>query len=732
MEDELKTEEQEPKRLPLDARLLSEAVIELNILRRNVGLYPPSHAIIQNSIDRTFVLLEKLLDVRAEITLGIARDHLIVDEYTLDKANPVFKEFALSLHRKGVASLSFKTGVSKNEVIALHEFITGADTPGGNALLDHWSNKGVRNIRLVPIDFSTFRFVAGKLRKTGGKGFGSEIWEDYVFGLLEGRLIDGSVPDEEAMLQSQPEDVAELINETVDVETATSETYDGVISAYLRKKSGESRLNPALLKKFLSFIEALKPDIKRQFLERSVGRSKVGLDDMESALSEMTEEEFHRITSFFLNNASLIPETLKHLIDKLTEIKKDKPFDFDMLYPKNAVLHDIEISKDLEGLFDEDHFSKFVSVQYQNELNRILSASFDGKNLSVDALLAECAPEAVNSTASEIMVELLDSPLVELKDYLEIMTKLTEYLNVFIDLGKFEAVLTIYNVVYSHSLEGRFKAEAKATVDYYFNSEDFTSRLVDALRIWGRQNREEAVRLARAFKRSLIIPLMDALADENSAILRRGLLNVLSGIGDDIQPEAVKRLEDPRWFVVRNMIFLLRETKALKQLQKIRPFARHPNGMICVEAIKTLLFFRTPDSVSYLKFHLTGKDEYLREQAMRLAGMYKVREAVPELLALLDKSDLLGTESYYKIPVVKTLGDIGDPTALPAIGKILDSNALFYRGNLGLLKIESVKSLSGYPPQSARPLLEKALKQKDERLSTTAEGVLKKWGGRGV
>jgi hypothetical protein len=42
----------ESERIPLDARLLSDAIIELNISRRNIAIYPKDHPSVEKSLDR--------------------------------------------------------------------------------------------------------------------------------------------------------------------------------------------------------------------------------------------------------------------------------------------------------------------------------------------------------------------------------------------------------------------------------------------------------------------------------------------------------------------------------------------------------------------------------------------------------------------------------------------------------------------------------------------------------
>src|SRR3990170_4179304 len=114
----------EKEKLPLDARILSEAIIELNISRRNVSLYPRGHSLIEGSLNRAFEFLQKLFELRPEITLAVAKDTLIIDDYFLDRKNPVYKEFALQLSRMNLASITFVTGLTKDELYEFHRFIS--------------------------------------------------------------------------------------------------------------------------------------------------------------------------------------------------------------------------------------------------------------------------------------------------------------------------------------------------------------------------------------------------------------------------------------------------------------------------------------------------------------------------------------------------------------------------------------------------------------------------------
>lgn len=109
--------------LSLNARLLSDAIIEINILRNKITIYPKGHPIVEESLSRVFDFLQQLFELRPEITLKFAKDVLIIDESFLDKKNPIYKEFALSLSSKTIAYLTLHQGLTKEELFTFYQFI---------------------------------------------------------------------------------------------------------------------------------------------------------------------------------------------------------------------------------------------------------------------------------------------------------------------------------------------------------------------------------------------------------------------------------------------------------------------------------------------------------------------------------------------------------------------------------------------------------------------------------
>jgi hypothetical protein len=695
--------------LPIDVRLLSDTVIELNISRRNVCLYPPGHSMVKESIERAFNLLGKLFELRDEITLGVVKDQLVIDEWTLDRKNPVFKDFALSLHSKDVAAVTFSKGLTREEITGFHELLTMRDSPAGGGLVRLAEDKGITHITLSPMDYSRLGFVEGALAEEGD---GNRVLEDYVFALLEGRLAEDDARG--MLLDAPPEAVADLLNNSLS-EEAGGETYDRVITAYLKQK-GHEGLSKKSFEKFLSFVNNLNPALKRQFLTRTFSHQSVEASDIEGLLDELTSEGFQKIAEFFTRHSSMIPEALKNVMDKLASVKKDKAYGFDKFIDQEAVIDDIEIDEHFMRLFAEDHFKNFVSDEYQRDLAAIMTHA-PGEEKRFEELRRQCGVQTIDSAASGIILEMLLSGEATSEFRGNLTARLGEFVEEFVETGRFREVLTIHDSLVQDA--GGAK-EAKLL----FQGEKFTAGIVESFKLWGRKNREEAMELARTLKGSLVRPLFDALLSEGNASTRKFLLSMLSELGGEVVEEAVRRLEDGQWFVQRNMLYLIRLCNGAEHAPLVRKFADHENLKVGMEAVKALLHFGDPDAGPLLSRYLESDDAELKGWAVSLAGTYRVKEALPHLMRLLDKTDILGTGASDKVSVIRALGKIGDEKAIGPLSRIYNAKTFLYRDYFEELKLEIFRNLGGYPKEALRPLLEMGLKSRNGEIRATSRKLL--------
>ena len=107
----------ESLRHPQDIKLLTQAIRELNVSRTKAGMYPPDHPEITRSIDRAYAILQELNNTWATLTLGVTRDGLLLAGERLEPRSAVFKEFAVALSRRDIASITLISGLRREELL---------------------------------------------------------------------------------------------------------------------------------------------------------------------------------------------------------------------------------------------------------------------------------------------------------------------------------------------------------------------------------------------------------------------------------------------------------------------------------------------------------------------------------------------------------------------------------------------------------------------------------------
>lgn len=698
----------EKEKLPLDARILSEAIIELNISRRMVSIYPRGHPSVENSLNRAFGHLQKLFELRPEITLAVAKDTLIIDDYFLDKKNPVYNEFALRMSRMNIAYVTFIGGLTKDELYEFHSILS-ADVrdSSSEALQQALKGKNMIHIRIGFIDYDAFSFQEGKAEKEAQEG---HLWERYVYGLLKGTLQTVDLPD--ALQEIPPEMLAGFLNQAI-TDDVKEESYDRVITTYMRRSS-ERAFSSKDIKRLMDFINGLRPELKRQFLSSAFKAMPKDIDAAEKALKDVSADEIIELLTTVNEQKINIPEPLKNLLDKFSQLHPEGTGD--LFWGGGLIADDIFLSPDVTNLLREGNFEKFVTDTYQKEIQKL--SGFAAAGVAVEELKElkkECSDEYIERDFSYTVLELMLSDIISEDEYSYFVNILKEQAVSFMGVGQYGMIVKITKVLEANA--GRQRFSDRTTEAYnYFNSEEFISQFVDSLRITGRQMREEALLLCDYYGERIITLLMDALAEEDSDAVRRFLIDLIIHFGDKAVPEAINRLGDSRWFVKRNMLFVLRECGGKEVLPYVRLYHHHDNLKVSFEAIKCLLNAGDSSGIAILREYLMSDSAEAVEQAIALSGALRIRELVPDLIQMLKKRSISGVGLYDKISIVNALGQIGDPIALSALREMLSSKSLLFKGTVEKLKEEIYMTLRNYPHENIKDLIEAGAKSRNEQI----------------
>jgi HEAT repeat protein len=221
--------------------------------------------------------------------------------------------------------------------------------------------------------------------------------------------------------------------------------------------------------------------------------------------------------------------------------------------------------------------------------------------------------------------------------------------------------------------------------------------------------------MGSAASRTLLI----ALAEENNRSRRRKLFDFVSSLGRQIVPEVMRFLDDDRWFVVRNMLVLLRAVNDRTSLPRVHELARHPDLRVRLEAIKSLLTLEPSVPRTLLENAINDPDPKLAETAVGLVGTYGIREAIQPLVQIIRRRDYFGARRPLRLRVIRALADLGDPSALAGMEPLFSDS--FWPWPAKEERRAAFQSLSRYPVGAREALVRKGLKSRDAAIRRICE-----------
>jgi hypothetical protein len=717
-----------------DTKLLSDFIYELNIARRCGMSYPQGHPRIQASVKKVMDLVRQLLEFREKLTLGIARDVIVIDNFHLDKKNPVYRDYAKSLFQLGVVALTIHKSLTEEEFLQFNGILclNRERLKDQGRILSLLQTSGIRHLEVQFVDYGLFQ-VRDDERDSKGETEGKSeendsIWEQFVQGLLE-----NSVPQTDVLeILNEgvgPAALAQILNQKASEESSLRERrYDRVIASYIQQIL-EKESGPAKRKKHLDqlgeFVLNLNPNLRQMFLTdmfRSLAlRKNLSVDSIPPVSEDLILEAFEQInpqSSYYLLILGLLQKLSNHL---------DKGIASPQLKQKAREKEEV-ITEKLNTLFRDIDLDLVMKKSYQDTLQNILSMesalSFDSGDM--ENLKATLESHSVDVQVSSIILEIMKSGLAS-ENIEGLERNLKDLCAYFVQVGDFKALADFYaqlGGIPAHQPEQQTHASGMVK---FFSSPEFIGELLNGVEIWGKDKFGEIKKLICQIGNPFIPPMLDRLAEESSITIRRFLLETLSEIGIQARDHMARRLQDKRWYFVRNLILALRNLGDPSVLAAIRNLRNHEHPRVREEVLKTLLHFHDPEAERLLLADLRSLDPETRRSAIQLAEMSKDPLVFQGLLELFQRSPANGLGIELKQSIVRSLSKIGDPMAFPHLEKTFQLKTFFHGQALNHLKEEIIKSLEFYPPRQSMGFLENLIKRKEKRfvplVSQTMERV---------
>jgi len=754
IQDKIDTQPDQPQRsgreIPLDTRILSEAVIELNISRKNVGIYPPGHIQITKSIDRAYELLQKLFEIRNEMTLGVAKDTLLVGQDYLDQKNPVYRDFALSMNQQEIAAVTFIRGLEKDELVNFHRILTTKpeDIRALGGIIRVMAEVRIEHIKIQVIDYRSFHVteeqeIVRSQGKTAGEKSGSSLWQDFVSHLAAGTLAGpgGQGVSISDATQIDPAELARLLNERKLDSNVALQSYDRIISDHMRERAEKKQLTheqSATLGNINQLLQDLHPELRKQFLSvafRSISTHATAIapDDL---LGGFQDDMVIDMLSQASAEGKEISPTLTGLLGKLTKAHAQSAVTEQKVRPKAAPVEEHEeqsetpliLPEHMEKLFDREMYENYVTEDYEAMLKRLTqdaSASKDPFSLEVFAKTLE--DDYLDFQIGRALLAFMEENIDE-EDYKELSYKLVALMPGFLQTGNFYLLWDFFETLRRHATEKPVKGIRESAMEARkaFADTVFKGKALEAFELWLKDKGQEAAGFIQSLGADTVPGLLDIFSRDESVGGKKVVMNLLCTFGEPAVREAHKRLRDPRTYYVRNLLIFLRKAGYQASIPYIRPLLQHPHQTLRMEALNTLLRLKDPSSIKMLSDMIRSSDKDISFQAIALAGQYRIREVLPDLLSKIKRAILFETDYAENEEIIKVLGEIGDFRAVPDLEKLVRTTLTLYPKSLMRMKESIFESLQRYPQGSVTALLKIGERLGNDNIKRTCKKLLER------
>jgi hypothetical protein len=721
---------------PPDAeQSLLEAVSFLVTAWRNLSAYPAGHPARMAAIESAQARLASFMAVSGRLVLGVARDGLLYGEKKLDSPN--VKAFAEALYRRNAALLYVEESVAAADLESLLRLL--GETPGRGErapIGDELRAEGIERITISSIDYTrlvtTDELVGRESRPAGS------LWDTLIQALLTGKRLtrDGTAP-----LPGETYSAAGIVALLAATSAAgggapRAETPGGGITSgavlaaaasdYLTRARGRDK--EVAVHQVAELLRALPSEVREPLLASAL-RTLDAEPDAPTHVQNLTgslapDEVLQSLRRLNAEGVRLSPHALR-MIQTLAAARE-----------KAAPGRVVEVGADLaqvSALFADEDVDR-----YNPDDHRTLLAQVAAVDLMTVALPSAPAPDIVGDEVDTLTEDAVDASLADTLFDLAaaypdtappfVIGRLRTLFLRALDETRFERALAIVRGVRafteaegltSAQRAGRAQLVENLTGAFSLSSLLASAGTPDNLTL--SQVQALVTELGPAAARSLLA----ALTVESDRTRRFQLFDLAASLGLAVVPEATRLLADSRWFVVRNMIVLLRKVGDRTSLGEIQRCAEDPDPRVGLEAIITLLAFESEISRDLLARAIHNPDPKFAEAAIVLTGQYGIVEAIDPLVEILRRWDPFGTKRSLRLKALralkalKTLPETEDPEVLAKLERY------FRQWRIPPVHREERRAafrlLEAYPEETRAPYVRRGRRSRDPVIRAICE-----------
>ena len=652
---------------------------------RIVSMYPPSHPNIQSALTR-MTAAGSAATSGGPMALGVMPDSLLMNGRALPKPDPSVNELAALLHGHHIGELTLQGPLTAGGWHMLLSLLATSPEEirleGG--IMRAWQSAGGGPVEIREIDY------AEVLRERSG-GSGDSSWDSLIDNCLVGD--SRSALDDKALaslleIARDPDRLGEFMNRLQERARATGQSIEVQKQAVLR-----------LLKNLAAFALQHSPDDFDEVMSNvatsttrlsaelmlsllteppprtgASGRVEDGIDIGGELRSRFNEEQ---LGAFVAENVARDRGATSRLAEAFNSLatSDDQRRTALLLAEERVSLSPLGQDPQFNDIWAETvsmlmsySDADYVPDEYDRELTSAREMAIEVEQVSDDP------PDRIAawlSTVTDNDMRVLDQQM--LVDLLRLEDRPDAWASVLeLALTRLEQLVLVGDLTLARELLDAVAAVAK-TPDSPFADQATAAvarltagPLVNHLLLFMRQAPEDQMPVLNGFCQAMgpgvIVPLVGALATEESRLAVRRVKDVLIGFGEAAREPAKTLRDSTNPAVRRAAIEVLRAVGGAGALGDLRSLLADPDPNVQREALRAIIQIGSDEAYAVLEEALTSGEPRAREAVMHTLGSITDERAAPLLVHILSHSPHSGAAESIYTSLIDALGRSGAGT----------------------------------------------------------------------
>ncbi len=243
--------------------------------------------------------------------------------------------------------------------------------------------------------------------------------------------------------------------------------------------------------------------------------------------------------------------------------------------------------------------------------------------------------------------------------------------------------------------------------------------------------KEEGIKLEEVnaylvlLQKNSIKPLIKLLGELKNSKTRRVVCDALSEIGKNAIESFTPFVDDKRWYLVRNILYILGRIGKEQSLPYIQKAFGHEDVRVRREAITALGLIGGMKAIHLLTRALTDGDFRIRAMAALNLGKVGKKAGLVPLLEVVQAKDFNKRDPVEIKAVFDAIGMTGSNEAIPILQQLLERKSLFGRGRVDEIRMGAANALAMIGTPEAMAILESGRNSKEESIREACSQALR-------